>query len=161
VLPRPGRQRRPSRQRAAADHYHLELVPRLASLAHCRNLRIFQQQNVPQIIATVLKAHGILADAYVFRLGPTPYEKREYCTQYDETDLAFVQRLCEEEGLHYHFEHSADAHLLVFGDEQSAFPRLARPTLRAAQWPGRAAAGDQPVRCAGSGAHRAGQPARL
>lgn len=109
-------------------HYRLELVPRLASLAHCRNLRIFQQQNVPQIIAGVLKAHGILADAYVFRLGPTPYEKREYCTQYDETDLAFVQRLCEEEGLHYHFEHSADAHLLVFGDEQSAFPRLARPT---------------------------------
>ncbi|MCP1654539.1 type VI secretion system tip protein TssI/VgrG, partial [Pseudomonas citronellolis] len=32
------------------------------------------------------------------------------------------------EGLHYHFEHSPDGHLLVFGDDQTAFPRLGQPT---------------------------------
>ncbi|EMB4355076.1 type VI secretion system tip protein VgrG, partial [Pseudomonas aeruginosa] len=39
-----------------------------------------------------------------------------------------VQRLCAEEGIHFHFRHSAEAHLLVFGDDQTVFPRLGRPT---------------------------------
>ncbi|EPL7484798.1 type VI secretion system tip protein TssI/VgrG, partial [Pseudomonas aeruginosa] len=71
--------------------------------------------------------HGILADAYRFQLG-TRYPEREYCVQYDESDLHFVQRLCAEEGIHFHFRHSAEAHLLVFGDDQTVFPRLGRPT---------------------------------
>ncbi|HBO2722755.1 TPA: type VI secretion system tip protein VgrG, partial [Pseudomonas aeruginosa] len=58
----------------------------------------------------------------------TRYPEREYCVQYDESDLHFVQRLCAEEGIHFHFRHSAEAHLLVFGDDQTVFPRLGRPT---------------------------------
>ncbi|HGM6441990.1 TPA: type VI secretion system tip protein TssI/VgrG, partial [Pseudomonas aeruginosa] len=54
--------------------------------------------------------------------------EREYCVQYDESDLHFVQRLCAEEGIHFHFRHSTEAHLLVFGDDQTVFPRLGRPT---------------------------------
>ena len=105
--------------------YQLVLVPRLAYLAHRHNLRIFQQQSVPQIITRILQEHGIQADAFRFALG-TPCPVREYCVQYRESDLHFVQRLCEEEGLHYHFEHSRDGHLLVFGDDQVFFPRLGR-----------------------------------
>ncbi|MEE1924017.1 type VI secretion system tip protein VgrG [Pseudomonas sp. 148P] len=104
--------------------YHLTLVPRLAYLAHARQQRIFQEQSVPQIIAQVLEEHAILADSYRFTLGPTVYPPREYCTQYDESDLEFIQRLCAEEGLSYHFQHSRDRHLLVFGDDQTVFPRL-------------------------------------
>ncbi len=104
--------------------YHLTLAPRLAYLAHRRDQRIFQQRSVPQIIATVLEQHGILADAYRFELGPVVYPPRPFCVQYAESDLHFIQRLCEEEGIHYHFRHSADAHLLVFGDDQTVFHRL-------------------------------------
>jgi type VI secretion system secreted protein VgrG len=104
--------------------YHLTLAPRLAYLAHRRDQRIFQQRSVPQIIATVLEQHGILADAYSFELGPVVYPPRAFCVQYAESDLHFIQRLCEEEGIHYHFRHSADAHLLVFGDDQTVFRRL-------------------------------------
>ncbi|HEJ1611077.1 TPA: type VI secretion system tip protein VgrG, partial [Pseudomonas aeruginosa] len=82
---------------------------------------------VPRIVALILEEHGILADAYRFQLG-TRYPEREYCVQYDESDLHFVQRLCAEEGIHFHFRHSAEAHLLVFGDDQTVFPRLGRPT---------------------------------
>ncbi|HAQ85015.1 MAG TPA: type VI secretion system tip protein VgrG, partial [Pseudomonas sp.] len=39
--------------------------------------------------------------------------------------LHFIQRLCEEEGIHYHFQHSAEGHVLVFGDDQTSFPKLA------------------------------------
>lgn len=105
--------------------YRVSLRPRLSYLAHRHNQRIFQHLTVPQIIAKVLEEHGILADAYRFQLGPAVYPQREYCTQYDESDLHFVQRLCEEEGIHYHFQHSSDGHTLVFGDDQTAFPKLA------------------------------------
>ncbi|SDM02858.1 type VI secretion system tip protein TssI/VgrG, partial [Pseudomonas indica] len=105
--------------------YRLSLVPQLTYLAHRTNQRIFQHLTVPQIIAQVLEDHGILANAYRFQLGPTVYPERDYCVQYDETDLHFVQRLCEEEGLSYHFQHSPGGHLLVFGDDQTVFPKLA------------------------------------
>lgn len=104
--------------------YRITLAPRLACLAHRRNQRVFQQRSVPQIIATVLEHHGILADAYAFELGPVVYPPRPFCVQYIETDLHFIQRLCEEEGIHYHFRHSPNNHLLVFGDDQTVFRRL-------------------------------------
>jgi len=108
--------------------YRVTLVPQLAYLAHRTDQRIFQHLTVPQIIAQVLEGHGIQANAYRFQLGPVVYPERDYCTQYDETDLHFVQRLCEEEGIHYHFEHSPQGHVLVFGDDQTSFPKLGQPT---------------------------------
>lgn len=104
--------------------YQLTLAPRLAYLAHRRDQRIFQQRSVPQIIAAVLEQHGILADRYAFELGPVVYPPRTFCVQYAETDLHFIQRLCEEEGIHYHFRHSESQHVLVFGDDQTVFRRL-------------------------------------
>ncbi|WP_312379782.1 type VI secretion system Vgr family protein [Stutzerimonas balearica] len=106
--------------------YRLTLLPQLAYLAHRSNQRIFQHLTVPQIVARVLEEHGILAGVgHRFDLGPEVYPEREYCVQYDESDLHFIQRLCEEEGIHYHFQHSADGHVLVFGDDQTVFPTLA------------------------------------
>ena len=104
--------------------YRLTLVPQLTYLAHRTNQRIFQHLTVEKIIGQVLEEHGIQADAYQFQLGSL-YPEREYCVQYDESDLHFVQRLCEEEGIHYHFQHSSEGHVLTFGDDQTVFPRLA------------------------------------
>ena len=105
-------------------HYHLTLVPQLAYLQHRFNQRIFQHKSVPDIIARVLEEHQILAGDYRFALGPTVYPAREYCTQFDESDLNFIQRLCAAEGIHYHFEHSEKGHVLVFGDDQTSFTKL-------------------------------------
>ncbi|UZE13506.1 type VI secretion system tip protein VgrG [Pseudomonas sp. B21-053] len=109
--------------------YKISLRPQLAYLAHRVNQRIFQQMTVPQIIAQVLEEHGILASEHKFQLSAV-YPERIYCVQYDESDLHFVQRLCEEEGIHYHFQHSASGHLLVFGDDQTVFPKLAPVTYQ-------------------------------
>ncbi|MEG5263413.1 type VI secretion system tip protein TssI/VgrG [Pseudomonas sp. JDS28PS106] len=102
--------------------YSITLRPQLAYLGHRRNHRIFQRRTVPHIIAEVLKEHGIVDDE-MFHLGGD-YPAREYCVQYGESDLHFIQRLCEEEGLHFHFEHSRDAHRILFGDDQTSFPEL-------------------------------------
>ncbi|NWD69864.1 type VI secretion system tip protein VgrG [Pseudomonas gingeri] len=121
-------------------HYQLTLVPQLAYLSHRFNQRMFQNQSVPQIIARVLKDHGIFGNAFSFNLA-TPFPAREYCVQYNESDLDFIQRLCEEDGLHYHFQHSPQGHHLAFGDDQTYFRRLPgsvpyRPgNGLVAQWP--------------------------
>ncbi|MDG1582927.1 type VI secretion system tip protein TssI/VgrG, partial [Pseudomonas sp. GOM6] len=121
--------------------YHLTLRPRLAWLGHRTNQRIFQHLTVPQIVAQVLEEHGILeGSGQRFQLGAV-YPERDYCVQYDETDLHFIQRLCEEEGIHYHFQHSSEGHVLVFGDDQTGFPRL--PTTAYQQDSGLVA--DEPV----------------
>ncbi|WP_018927451.1 type VI secretion system tip protein VgrG [Pseudomonas umsongensis] len=107
--------------------YKISLVPHLQYLHHRTNQRIYQQMSAPKIIALILEEHGIKGNAYKFQLSQ-PCPDRDYCVQYDETDLHFVQRLCEEEGIHYHFQHSEKAHLLVFGDDQTVFPKLGQPT---------------------------------
>ena len=103
--------------------YSVTLRPQLAYLAHRVNQRIFQNLTVPKIIGIVLEEHGIQSNAYVFQTGSI-YPERLYCVQYDESDLKFIERLCEEEGVHYHFQHSPTGHRLVFGDDQTVFPKL-------------------------------------
>jgi len=50
-------------------HYAVTLRPRLSYLAHRVNQRIFQNLCVPDIIAQVLKEHGIQSNAYDFKVG--------------------------------------------------------------------------------------------
>ena len=102
--------------------YHLTLVPALHYLQFSHNQRIFQHLTVPQIIAQVLKGHGILADAYTFHVNTSP--EREYCTEYGESDFEFIQRLCSEDGISWHHQHSQYGHQLVFTDDQTYFPKL-------------------------------------
>ncbi|ROM63716.1 type IV secretion protein Rhs [Pseudomonas brassicacearum] len=121
--------------------YQISLVPRLAYLRHRINQRIFQHLSVPAIITRVLKDHGIQSDAFQFSLVGQ-YPEREYCVQYGESDLAFIERLCAEVGIHYHFRHSPDRHLLVFGDDQTVFLRLPQPTI---YLPGSGMVADEPA----------------
>ncbi|KZL36776.1 type IV secretion protein Rhs [Pseudomonas syringae pv. syringae] len=105
---------------ATRKHYHpgpacytLLMGPRLACLGLRQHSRIFQHMTATQIIAQVLEEHG-LKNAFRFDLQ-TECIERESCVQYQESDLQLVQRLCAEEGIHYHFVHSRRRHLLVFG----------------------------------------------
>jgi type VI secretion system secreted protein VgrG len=49
---------------------------------------------------------------------------RPYCVQYQETDLDFVARLLEEEGISYHFEHTRDECILVLTDTDDGRPLI-------------------------------------
>ncbi|RMP59675.1 hypothetical protein ALQ18_01153 [Pseudomonas marginalis pv. marginalis] len=102
--------------------YHLTLVPALYYLQFSHNQRIFQQLTVPQIVSQVLNGHGIQGDSYTVHVSARP--AREYCTQYLENDFEFVQRLCSEDGISWHHQHSPDGHQLVFTDNQACFPLL-------------------------------------
>jgi type VI secretion system secreted protein VgrG len=58
------------------------------------------------------------------------YPVRSLTTQWQETDLAFAERLMAEEGLFYWFEHSADGHTLVIADHSDAYSANAQDQVR-------------------------------
>ncbi|WP_259645049.1 type VI secretion system Vgr family protein [Pseudomonas cichorii] len=108
------------------SHYRVSLMPRLQILAQRQQRRAHHDLSVLQLIARLLEEHGIEEDAYRFdTIGL--YPPRALCMQYDESDLHLLQRLCEEEGIHFRFEHSLDAHLLVFSDDPASFPEQHQP----------------------------------
>lgn len=100
------------------QRWQLVLRPWLWLLSRTADCRIFQNQTAPDIIKKVFADHGAIA---VFRDELTgSYREREYCVQYRETDLDFVCRLMEDEGIYFHFEHQPGQNLLVLCDSISA-----------------------------------------
>lgn len=86
--------------------YTLTMRPWLSNLALRHNSRVFHDMTAQQVIETVFADHHPQAH---WRFEVTePLRMRSLCTQYQETDLAFVQRLLAEDGLCYHFEHLDD-----------------------------------------------------
>ena len=103
--------------------YRLMLVPHLQQLEQQRRRRVFTGASVPEILGQLLTEHRLSAQDYRLDLTVGHYPARPFCIQYDETDLALLHRLCEEEGIHYHFEHRPDGHVLVFADDSLALPQ--------------------------------------
>ena len=106
---------------AGRQRYRLTIVPRVHRLSLIRRSRIFQNLSVPEIVARVLSAAGV---AHRLDLAER-YGKRDYCVQYRESDLAFLSRLLEEEGICYFFEHEAAAHTMVLADHPTTHVGIA------------------------------------
>lgn len=98
------------------------LGPRLSCLDLRYSRRIFSDLSVPQILDQVLREHGITGGRRRFELL-ADHPPRTFCTQYGESDLQLVQRLCELARIHYHFEHGVRGHCLVFGDDSARLPQ--------------------------------------
>ena len=102
----------------------LVAVPALWTLGLRRDTRIFQEMTVPDILSAVFdEALGPYGREVRKELDAT-YPRREYCVQYQETDLDFAHRLMEEEGISYGFDHEGDKEVLVLRDANKSFPEL-------------------------------------
>lgn len=97
--------------------YRATLVPWFWFLSRAANCRIFQEATIPDIIKTVFRDQGF--SDFQEKLNGT-YNPMEYCVQYRETDLNFVSRLMEQEGIYYYFAHEDGKHTLVLADQTSA-----------------------------------------
>ncbi|WP_430504684.1 type VI secretion system Vgr family protein [Ralstonia pseudosolanacearum] len=100
---------------------------------------VFQDKTALEIIEDVLADYPLAH----YRLAVNqPCAKRSSCSQYRETDFAFIERLLAEEGLSYRFEHQqGDAqsgsgksaqsrHCLVIFDNDAERPACAQPEIR-------------------------------
>ena len=93
--------------------YRLTLRPWLWFLSLDTDNRIFQEKSVPEIIEAVFSEWP--EAKFDMQLRET-YPKREFCVQYGESDLNFVQRLMEDEGIFYSFKHDEDGHAMQILD---------------------------------------------
>jgi type VI secretion system secreted protein VgrG len=109
--------------------YRLELVPKLWFLGQTHDCRVFQQKSVVDILKAVLNDNGITEVTWNVSAG----QPRPYSVQYNETDLAFITRLMQEEGYSYFFEHSDSQHTLVICEANTAFADVTGPTMNVAQ----------------------------
>ena len=99
--------------------FEVRLRPALAALEHREGSRIFQGKSPVDVIKAILADAGV-DEGVQWQLRQT-YAPREFLCQYRETEMHFVQRLCEDEGIFYFFTHSADRHALVFADDPAVF----------------------------------------
>ena len=89
------------RDRSDMTNFELRIVPRMARLKKRRTSRIFQDMTTREIVEQVLAVSKIPNRWLLARSLPT----RAYCVQYDETDYAFVTRLCAADGIFFSFDH--------------------------------------------------------
>ena len=109
--------------------YSATLSPWLWLLSQRQDSRIFQEKTVEDILRAVFAAYGSVA-RFELRLFDK-LKPHSYITQYFESDLDFVLRLLEHEGLLFHFEHDADGHRLVVTDRSRELAELPeQPRIR-------------------------------
>lgn len=105
--------------------YRLVLMPHVQGLAHRVRTRIFQDKSVKALVSEVLSGAGVPDEALKWTVTEGP--PREYCTQWCESELAFILRLLEDEGIFFWFEHSESGHVMHFADAPAVHTHLEDP----------------------------------
>ena len=100
----------------------LFVVPNLWTLSQRMDSRIFQDKKTIEIIQDVLQDAQIYQGALSVDGGLMSPAPREYCVQHHETDLAFVMRLLEDEGVPFYFRHEGGgSETIVFCDDAHSY----------------------------------------
>lgn len=99
--------------------YKISVVPGLWFLSQAGTNRIFENKTSLDIVQDVIKAYGAFCPLQV--KTNKQYLTREYCVQFNESDLDFVHRLLAEDGINYYFTHAQNDHTLVLTDHGAGF----------------------------------------
>jgi type VI secretion system secreted protein VgrG len=106
--------------------YRAELVPKFWLLTRSAQSRIFPGSSSPLSVPEILKKVLEPVDPTYDWAGT--FEPRNYCVQYRETDFNFACRLMEEEGIHYFFKHTSNAHQMVVTNKAQTHPTVDDPS---------------------------------
>lgn len=99
-------------------HYLAEIRPWIWFLSRKQGNRVFQNQKTTEIVKSILGEHGFSADLKLSVSGNEAV--REYCIQYRETDLDFIKRLLEEDGIYFFFTYKNNQATMVLADSIAA-----------------------------------------
>ncbi|WP_081296712.1 MULTISPECIES: type VI secretion system Vgr family protein [unclassified Gilliamella] len=84
-------------------HYRVVFESKVALLANHHQSAIFQNRSVVEVVEEVLRNHGFIGIDFRMELNET-YPAREFITQWQESDLSFIQRLLADVGIWFYFE---------------------------------------------------------
>ena len=99
-------------------HYQLELRPFFWLTSLYSDNRVYQNKTTKQIVEAIFKEMGFKDFKFNLKKPPAP---REYVVQYQESNYDFINRLLEDDGIFYFFDHTKDKHTMVFADDADAF----------------------------------------
>ena len=100
-------------------YYRTLLVPRIWLSNQQHENQLFLDKSVPEIIEEIFKQAGLTPIDYEFKLT-RHYKKWEYICQFRETDLHFISRWMEREGIYYFFEQTDNGEKIIVTDTNSA-----------------------------------------
>jgi type VI secretion system secreted protein VgrG len=107
--------------------YRGTLVPRLWNCGLTTQSRVFQDVDIKDLIKQVLTdKDGLgLSTPQDFDIKANgPFEKREFVVQYNETDLDFLHRWLEYEGVFYYFDQTESGEKIIFADGTAHYASL-------------------------------------
>lgn len=104
--------------------YDLVLCPWLHVAGLRRNMRIFHNKTVIQIIEEVLGAYAGLGKPHLDVQVTASYPTLEYTVQYGESDADFVRRQMERHGITWSWRHEANSHTLLLTDAAFSLPEV-------------------------------------
>ncbi|MEM5310145.1 type VI secretion system tip protein VgrG [Paraburkholderia sp. JHI869] len=114
--------------------YEIVLKSHFGRLAAVTNTQPYQHLTTPQIIAAILRRHGIPDHLIAFRLR-RQFPVHAWRFQYGMTDLAYVQMLCQKAGIYSYILETEYGDQVVFADDIDHYlydPRLIVPYREAA-----------------------------
>ena len=122
--------------------YEVVLESRLALLRNTPKVRFFFDKSEPEVMQQLLKEHGFnkiwaRVEMTLYRT----YRKRRIITQWHESDLDFLKRLCERTGIWFACEKGDDCEVVRFGDDLTHYRRDAEHENRPFELPFRPEAG--------------------
>ena len=105
--------------------YTFTVVHPLFYLGLNRRYEIYQDQSAFEVMQTLLTRYaGLLSIDFHTNITPSYFTKREYCTQYFQSDLEFIQMLCEQEGVTLHMETGESTHKVRLAHINETFTQL-------------------------------------
>ncbi|RJG41553.1 type VI secretion system tip protein TssI/VgrG [Mesorhizobium sp. DCY119] len=99
--------------------YAMVLRPQMWLLSRRSDCRIWMDKTAVDIVETLFSEHGLPAPDVSGVVTPPPAQ--HYSVQWNETDLDFLTRRFQEDGLFYWFSHEEGSHRLHVADAASSW----------------------------------------
>ncbi len=99
---------------------YIRIVPTITRMNYITKYKIYHNKNIKDIIDSTLRDDKIINYKFIINGN----KLQELCTQYGESDLHFISRLMEENGMFYYFEHSKENDNLIITNNNLSANKL-------------------------------------
>ena len=107
------------RQSRGLRHYELTLRPDLWLLTQTSDCRIWLDRTALDVAEELLGEHGLAAPETGGVVDPVP--RQHYSVQWNESDLAYLTRRLEEDGLYFWWSHETGSHRMHIASHAAGY----------------------------------------